>query len=118
MGCNAYRTSHHPVSRELLDACDRFGMLVMDETRLMSTGNEDRAIFVQMIKNDRNHPSVIMWSIGNEEHMGAAAAIISAYCALSVLWSRIFLKEKLSLKHYISIFIAFAGIIMLGFFDA
>lgn len=67
-GCNAYRTSHHPVSRELLDACDRLGMLVMDETRLMSTGDEDRAIFEQMIKNDRNHPSVIMWSIGNEEH--------------------------------------------------
>ena len=68
MGCNAYRTSHHPVSRELLDACDRFGMLVMDETRLMSTGDEDRAIFEQMIKNDRNHPSVVMWSIGNEEY--------------------------------------------------
>lgn len=68
MGCNAYRTSHHPVSRELLDACDKFGMLVMDETRLMSTGNEDRAIFEQMIMNDRNHPSVIMWSIGNEEY--------------------------------------------------
>ena len=45
MGCNAYRTAHHPVSRELLDACDRLGMLVMEETRLMSTGNEDRAIF-------------------------------------------------------------------------
>lgn len=59
-----------------------------------------------------------IYAIGNEEHMGAAAAIISAYCALSVLWSRIFLKEKLSLKHYISIFIAFAGIVMLGFFDA
>ena len=68
MGCNAYRTSHHPVSRELLDACDRLGMLVMDETRLMSTGNEDRAIFEQMILSDRNHPSVVMWSIGNEEH--------------------------------------------------
>ena len=69
MGCNAYRTAHHPVSRELLDACDRLGMLVMEETRLMSTGNEDRAIFEEMIRNDRNHPSVIMWSIGNEEHM-------------------------------------------------
>lgn len=67
MGCNAYRTSHHPVSRELLDTCDRLGMLVLDETRLLSTGDEDRAIFEQMIKNDRNHPCVIMWSIGNEE---------------------------------------------------
>lgn len=59
-----------------------------------------------------------IYAIGNEEHMGAAAAIISAYCALSVVWSRIFLKEKLSIKHYISILIAFAGIIILGFFDA
>lgn len=67
MGSNAYRTAHHPVSKELLDACDRLGMLVMDETRLMSTGEEDRAIFEQMIVRDRNHPSVIMWSIGNEE---------------------------------------------------
>ena len=68
LGCNAYRTSHHPVSKELLDACDKLGMLVMDETRLMSTGDEDRAIFEQMIKRDRNHPSVVIWSIGNEEH--------------------------------------------------
>ena len=68
MGCNAYRTSHNPVSRELLDTCDRLGMLVMDETRLMSTGNEDREIFEQMIKRDRNHPSVVIWSIGNEEY--------------------------------------------------
>jgi beta-galactosidase len=43
------------------------GMLVMDETRLMSTGNEDRAIFEQLIRRDRNHPSVILWSVGNEE---------------------------------------------------
>ena len=43
--------------------------------------------------------------------------IISAYCALSVLWGRIFLKEKLSLKHYISILIAFVGIVILGIYD-
>ena len=59
-----------------------------------------------------------IYAIGNEEHMGAAAAIISAYCALSVIWGRIFLKEKLSAKHYISIAVAFIGIIILGFFDA
>ena len=59
-----------------------------------------------------------IYAIGNEEHMGAAAAIISAYCALSVVWGRIFLKEKLSVKHYASIAIAFIGIIILGFFDA
>ena len=44
----------------------------------------------------------------------AAAPVISAYCAASVLWSRIFLKEKLSWKHYASIAVVFAGIIVLG----
>lgn len=44
----------------------------------------------------------------------AAAPVISAYCAASVLWSRIFLKEKLSWKHYASIAVVFAGIILLG----
>lgn len=68
MGANAYRTSHNPASPQLLDACDRLGMLVLDETRLLSTGDEDRERFVQMIKRDRNHPSVILWSIGNEEY--------------------------------------------------
>lgn len=68
MGANAYRTSHNPTSPQLLDACDRLGMLVLDETRLLSTGDEDRERFTQMIKRDRNHPSIIMWSIGNEEY--------------------------------------------------
>lgn len=68
MGANAYRTSHSPVSPALLDACDRMGMLVLDETRLLSTGDEDRERFVQMLKRDRNHPSIVLWSIGNEEH--------------------------------------------------
>lgn len=67
MGANAYRTSHSPVTPALLDACDRLGMLVLNETRLLSTGDEDRANFIRLIKRDRNHPSVIMWSIGNEE---------------------------------------------------
>lgn len=44
-------------------------------------------------------------------------AIISSYCAVSVLWSRIFLKEKLSWKHYLAIAIAFVGIFILGYFD-
>ncbi len=47
----------------------------------------------------------------------AGMVIISAYCALSVLWSRIFLKEKLTLKHYITIATAFAGIVLLGVFS-
>ena len=59
-----------------------------------------------------------VYAIGDTAHVGFAAAIISAYCAASVLWSRIFLKEKLSWKHYASIALAVAGIVILGVFDA
>lgn len=54
---------------------------------------------------------------GSGNFVGAAAAMICSYCAVSVLWSRIFLKEKLSWKHYASIAVAVAGIIILGIFD-
>jgi len=66
-GCNAYRTSHNPPTPELLDACDRLGMLVIDETRRMSSDEESMADLEAMIRRDRNHPSIILWSIGNEE---------------------------------------------------
>jgi beta-galactosidase len=66
-GCNAYRTSHNPATPELLDACDRLGMLVIGETRRMSTDEESMADLEAMIRRDRNHPSIILWSIGNEE---------------------------------------------------
>jgi beta-galactosidase len=67
MGCNAYRTSHNPPTRELLDACDRLGMLVFDENRLMGSVPEYMGQFEKLVLRDRNHPSVILWSIGNEE---------------------------------------------------
>jgi beta-galactosidase len=67
MGCNAYRTSHNPPTAELLDACDRLGMLVLDETRMMSSSEEALSEFGRLIRRDRNHPCVIAWSIGNEE---------------------------------------------------
>lgn len=67
MGCNAYRTSHNPPTPELLDACDRLGMLVMDETRMMSSDPEGLSELDRMIRRDRNHPSVVIWSLGNEE---------------------------------------------------
>jgi beta-galactosidase len=67
MGCNAYRTSHNPPTRELLDACDRLGMLVLDETRMMSSNEEGLSELEHMIRRDRNHPSIFAWSIGNEE---------------------------------------------------
>jgi beta-galactosidase len=67
MGANGYRTSHNPPTPELLDACDRLGMLVMDETRTMSSSPEALQDLETMIKRDRNHPSVVIWSLGNEE---------------------------------------------------
>jgi beta-galactosidase len=67
MGCNAYRASHNPPTPELLDACDSLGMLVMDENRLLNSSAENMSQFERMILRDRNHASVFMWSIGNEE---------------------------------------------------
>ena len=67
MGVNAYRTSHNTPTPELLDACDSLGMLVMDEQRLLNSGAEYMNQFERLMKRDRSHPSVFMWSIGNEE---------------------------------------------------
>ncbi len=67
MGCNAYRSAHHPATPELLDICDHLGMLVMDENRLLSSSDENRGQLESMIRRDRNHPSVVLWSLGNEE---------------------------------------------------
>ncbi|MCQ6563916.1 beta-galactosidase GalA [Paenibacillus mendelii] len=67
LGVNAYRTSHHPPTPELLEACDRLGMLVMDEHRQVGCGEEIEGQLRSLVKRDRNHPSIILWSIGNEE---------------------------------------------------
>lgn len=67
MGSNAYRCSHHPPTPELLDVCDRLGMLVLDENRLMGSSSIHLSQLERMIRRDRNHPSVIAWSLGNEE---------------------------------------------------
>jgi beta-galactosidase len=67
MGSNGCRTSHNPPTTEFLDACDRMGMLVMDETRMMSSNPEGMSELERLIKRDRNHPSVVIWSLGNEE---------------------------------------------------
>jgi len=80
MGCNAIRTSHNPPAPELLELCDRMGLVVMDEAfdewiipksgmrygygRFFDEWSERD--LVSMIHRDRNHPSVILWSIGNE----------------------------------------------------
>lgn len=83
MGSNAYRMSHNPPTAELLDACDRQGMLVMDETRHLGdtyqqktaagTPATDLFDLKDLILRDRNHPSVIMWSMCNEEGLQGSA---------------------------------------------
>ncbi len=67
MGCNAIRTSHNPPTPELLDACDRLGMLVLDETRMFASTPEGLSQLERLIRRDRNHPCVVLWSLGNEE---------------------------------------------------
>lgn len=78
MGCNAIRTSHNPPDPKLLDLCDQMGLLVMDEAfdewKRNKTKNGYGRFFdewsekdlVSMIHRDRNHPSIILWSLGNE----------------------------------------------------
>jgi beta-galactosidase len=91
MGSNAWRMSHNPPNAEVLDACDRLGMLVMDENRHLGdtfspksgrgTPYSDMSELDSMILRDRNHPSVIMWSMCNEEPLqntDEGAAIFAA----------------------------------------
>lgn len=59
-----------------------------------------------------------IYALADTEHVAMSAPIISAYCAASVLWSRLFLKERLSWKHYLAIFVAVVGIVIMGVFDA
>ena len=58
-----------------------------------------------------------IYALADQEHVAFSAPIISSYCIASVLWSRIFLKEKLSWKHYLNIAIVIAGIVILGILD-
>jgi beta-galactosidase len=78
MGCNAIRTSHNPPAPELLDLCDRLGMVVMDEAfdcwkqgKKPNDYHRDFPLWHEkdlraLVRRDRNHPCVILWSIGNE----------------------------------------------------
>jgi beta-galactosidase len=67
MGCNAVRTSHNMPTPEWVETCDRMGMMMMCETRQMSSNPEGLAQLENMVKRYRNSPSIILWSIGNEE---------------------------------------------------
>ena len=91
-------------------------------------------IYVVLIKRDKLVPKMeapkycaavfetagqfaYIYAISDSEHVALSVPIVSAYCMMSVLWSRIFLKEKLSVKHYLMIFLAVIGIVILGVFD-
>ncbi len=73
MGDNAIRTSHNAPTPELLEACDHLGMLVMDENRLLGSDAANLARLADQIRRDRNHPSVVVWSIANEEGVQTSA---------------------------------------------
>ncbi len=68
MGANAYRSSH-PMSREFMAACDSMGIMVLDENRIFNTSPEYIRQLEWMVRRDRNCPSVILWSVFNEEPM-------------------------------------------------
>jgi len=67
MGDNAIRTSHNPPTPELLEGCDLLGMLVMDENRLLGSDAQNLVDLAGLVRRDRNHPSVVIWSLFNEE---------------------------------------------------
>ncbi len=67
MGSNAWRCAHNPPATEFLDACDELGMLVIDENRNFGSSPEHLEQVRTMVRRDRNHPSVILWSVCNEE---------------------------------------------------
>ncbi len=67
MGSNGFRTAHSPHSEATMDWCDRYGQLVMDENRIFHSSPMVIDQVRRMIKRDRNHPSVCMWSLYNEE---------------------------------------------------
>ena len=70
MGVNALRSSHHFASKELLDACDRLGIILMDENRLLEATPWRLDNLRKMVKKSRNHACIAFWSIANEEIVG------------------------------------------------
>ena len=67
MGCNAVRTSHNPPTPEWVEGCNRLGVMMMCETRMMSSNPEGLAQLEVMVKRYRNSPAIVIWSMGNEE---------------------------------------------------
>ena len=67
MGMNGFRSAHHAADEIVLNLCDELGILVMGETRRMSSARDDVEAIRTLVKKDRNHPSIFIWNIGNEE---------------------------------------------------
>lgn len=74
LGCNAIRCSHNAPATAFLDLCDRMGFLVMDENRNFNPSPDYMAQLEWLVRRDRNHPSVILWSVFNEEPMQGTSA--------------------------------------------
>ena len=134
-----------PVAYCLLDAAGTFADSLVLETLDEDAANAAYEltflfaavccfVYVKFVKKDKFIPKMeapkyigaafetagqfaYIYAIGDQAHVALAAPIISAYCVASVLWSRIFLKEKLSWKHYAMIALVVAGIVLLGVFD-
>jgi beta-galactosidase len=85
MGSNAIRTSHNPPTPELLEACDRLGMLVMDENRRVDETPQALNDLKELVLRDRNHPSVFIWSLGNEEGQFQAGNAAAQKAAVDVI---------------------------------
>ena len=91
-GCNAWRTAHNEPSKAVLEACDRLGMMVMAENRHLGdaytthspkgTTANDLSDLATMIQRDRNHPSIIMWSMCNEEGLQGTSEGVAIFKAM------------------------------------
>ncbi len=95
IGANSFRTSHYPYSEQMMDMADRLGFLVIDETPavglfFLENGLEKRnriceQMIREMIDRDKNHPSVIMWSLANEPHTAKLEARAEYYRDFTVI---------------------------------
>lgn len=89
MGCNAIRMSHNAPNAEMLHWCDRLGFLVMDENRQFNPAPDYMAQLEWLVRRDRNHPSVILWSVFNEEPMQGTEAGVEMVRRMSAAVKRL-----------------------------
>lgn len=89
MGANGYRCSHYPQNDAIMDALDKNGLIVLDEVRWFDSSSEGLLQLETLIKRDRNHPSVFMWSIGNEEPLHATNVGVNIYKTMTALTKKL-----------------------------